>query len=214
MEKRIIGHEITHAVPAWLFGEWQLPDNIAHKQWYVTWVLYCVMACLNAVWGLLPLVEVWCCCCVLASWLPLIGYVFVVLERAVGLSVVIDVVGFTLDSACWLYRACMWLLWILVVGFTLFVLWWLLASACMHKMSGSNAGSTSSKMEKRKITLTAKALASKIESIQKQRKGEVNKLKSQILSLKVKLFHKLKHSLMFCYDCLKMPLHCTNLWCL
>ncbi len=40
----------------------------------------------------------------------------------------------------------------------------------MHKMSGSRAGSTSSKMEKRKITLTAKALASKIELIQKQRK--------------------------------------------
>ncbi len=54
----------------------------------------------------------------------------------------------------------------------------------MHKMSGSRAGSTSSKMEKIKITLTAKALASKIELIQKQRKEEVNKLKSQILSLK------------------------------
>ncbi len=56
---------------------------------------------------------------------------------------------------------------------------------CLYaQMSGSRAGSTSSKMEKRKITLTTKALASKIELIQKQRKEEVNKLKSQLLSLK------------------------------
>ncbi len=77
------------------------------------------------------------------------------------------------------------LLWLLtLLGYVGFILWWLFASVCMHKMSGSRAGSTSSKMEKRKITLTAKALASKIELIQKQRKEEVNKLKSQILSLK------------------------------
>ena len=54
----------------------------------------------------------------------------------------------------------------------------------MHKMSSSRAGSTSSKMEKRKLTMTEKALANRIESIQNQRNKELSKVKKHIQSLK------------------------------
>lgn len=66
----------------------------------------------------------------------------------------------------------------------------------MLKMSGSQAASVVGKTEKDKrlISLTEKALANKIETIQTDRKRHVNKMKSVIMSLKELMKDDKNHS--------------------